>query len=273
MTELEAAVRTEIARWAADLTGTDATEAVVSASRRALLVAVPRLQDELDAATAAQAGLSLPVAPTRPPGRAHNVLVIVALLLGMLAPAMVLPARNGTAFDVGDGAIWMGGWALASVICFALAARDQLRSKYLNPRVNGSRAFILFAAIWAVTLVYAVTHWGDVDRYEPLVPIIGTVLLAASTIGMVVLWTHARQVERDYQAQESARAESGEPRDPLKKWWSNVAGRLTPGERGAADRSYRFALAALVDDRIIVAGDAQRLKRRKPPSVWAGSIR
>ncbi|GAA5202977.1 hypothetical protein [Microbacterium jejuense] len=275
MTELEAAVRAEIARWAADSTGADPSDAVVAASRRALLVAVPRLRPELDAATAAQA--ELPGAGDRPrrPRRGHSTLVVLALLFGAFAPAMVLPSpRNGrSAFDVGDGAIWMGVWAAASLICFALAARDQLRSKYLNPRVKGARIFIFYAVVWAATLVFTVFHWDDVDRYEPLVPIIGAVILGASIIGIVVLWTHARQVERDHWAQEAVRATSGTPKDPVKKWWSNVSRRLTPGERGDGDRSYRFALAALVDDRIISTTDAQRLKRKQPPTVWAGGIR
>lgn len=271
MPDLESAVRAEIDRRSGELAGQKRLVAVVDAARQALLVTVPRLQPGLAAATERQAQL-----PPRPAdtSRGHTTLAVFALLFGAFAPAMVLPSpRTGrTVIDIDQGAIWTGIWAVASLVCFTLLARRQLTSKYLNPRVKGSRIFLVFAVIWIVTLVYIFFNWDEVDMWEPFLPILGTVMLVLAIIGMFVLWVRARRVEKRYWAEL---AESGGPDpaaigDPVAEWWGGVASQLTPAERTAGDQSYSVALRALEERGIIRARDAARLRRKNPPVVWAG---
>ncbi|MFD4959690.1 hypothetical protein [Microbacterium sp. NPDC058389] len=271
MPDLESTVRAEIDRRSPELTKAKRLDAVVDASRQALLAVVPRLQPGLAAATARQAEL-----PPRPAdtSRGHVTLVVFALLFGAFAPAMVLPSpRNGRpVIDVDQGALWVGIWAVASLVCFALLSRRQLTSKYLNPRVKGSRIFIVFAVIWIVTLVYILFNWDEVDMWEPFLPILGTVMLVLSIVGMIVLWVRAKGVEKRYWA-EVAAAGGVDPAaegDPVAEWWAGVAAQLTPAERGAGDTSYGVTLRALEERGIIRAQDAARLRRKNPPVVWAG---
>jgi hypothetical protein len=271
MADLESTVRAEIDRRSTELAGVKRLDAVVEASRQALLAAVPRMTASLDSATANRAEL-----PLRPAGprRGHTTLVVLVAIFGALVPAMVLPSpRNGRpALDVDQGAIWVGVWAVAAFVCSVVISRDQLASKYLNPRGRGSRLFIAFAVIWALTLVYILFNWDDVDRYEPLVPIIGMVMLVLSIVGVLVLWVRARRVEREYWA-GVADAGGVDPAvwvDPVAEWWANVARQLSPAERGAGDKSYELTLTVLEERGIIRAQDARRLRRKNPPVVWAG---
>ncbi|GEM_PF-5820843 len=271
MPDLESTVRAEIDRRSSELTKAKRLDAVVEASRQSLLAVVPRLEPGLAAATAKRAEL-----PPRPAdtSRGHVTLVVFAMLFGLFAPAMVLPSpRNGRpAIDVDQGALWVGIWAVASLVCFAVLSRRQLTSKYLNPRVKGSRIFIVFAVIWILTLVYILFNWDEVDMWEPFLPILGTVLLVLSIIGIIVLWVRAKGVEKRYWAEVAAAGgvDQAAAGDPVAEWWADVPRQLTPAERNDGDNSYGITLRVLEEQGIIRAQDAARLRRKNPPVVWAG---
>ena len=270
MADLETTVRAELDRRSADLAGRKRLDAVVDASRQALLAAVPRLQPALEVATARQAELP-PRAPVT--SRGHTTLMVFALIFGALVPAMVFPSpRADTVLGVDQAAIWVGIWAAAGLICFALLARRQLTSKYLHPRGHGSRIFLVFAIIWLLTLAFMLSNWDEVDMWEPLLPVLGTVMLVISILGMVVLWVRARRVEKQYRTDVAA-AGGVDPAavgEPVAEWWAGVAGQLSAEERAAGDASYRVTLRLLEERGIIRAQDGARLRRKSPPVVWAG---
>lgn len=268
MNAREADVRAELRDRLGALRRVKRADAVVEAARAAVLAVVPRLRAGLESATRRRAEL-----PPREPtvSRTHDVMTVTAILLGILSPAMVLPSRNGDgAFDVGDGAIWAGGFAAASLIWLVIVDSDRVNSKYLGARSgNARRLYVFFAILWAFVFVSMIVQWDETNRYEQEVPIFALVLLAVSSLGALVLAWRSRRADRAHLA---AHGEEDEPDrlDPVDDWWATMARTLSPAERGAGDTSYRIALEVLVEERVIRERDARRLRRKKPPVVWAG---
>ena len=84
--------------------------------------------------------------------------------------------------------------------------------------------------------------------------------------------TTTKSAPNYYRAHLAAHGAEDEPDrlDPVDDWWATMALALSPAERGAGDTSYRIALEVLVEERVIRERDARRLRRKKPPVVWAG---
>ena len=271
MSDLEDGVRADVGRRSAALERMKPLGAVVDASRGAFVVAVPRLRGELDRAEAHRS--EMPQRGADPVPRWREVVLIVAFVLGIVAVSFILPSpRNGrVAVDVDAGALWVGLFAAVSVAGLVSQERARPRSKYFGARGgNGFRMYLFLAVLWAVALVFIVISWDEVDEYEPLGPIVGACLLAASILGVIALAVYARRADRAVLASPEFVQATEPVVDPVEQWWAAVAMKLSPAERGAADKSYDVVLTVLEEKRIIRPQDARRLRRKKPPVVWAG---
>jgi len=272
VTDLEGGVRADIGRRSPELERMKPLGAVVDASRGAFVVAVPRLKGELDRAEGARAALpQLKDAGGLP--RWREVVLVVAFLVGVVAVSFILPSpRNGrVAIDVDAGALWVGVLAVVSLVGLVSQERTRPRSKYFGSRTrNGFRMYLFLAVLWAVALAFIVINWDEVDDYEPWGPIAGVCLLAAAILGAIALAVYARRADRDALGSPEFIHATEPVVDPVEQWWAGVALKLSPAERGSADKSYDVVLTVLEEKRIIRPQDARRLRRKKPPVVWAG---
>ena len=122
MSQLKQAVFAELDARRDTLSALRRPRAIVEASRLALCVAVPRMGVGL---AAAQQQRDEHRAAGRPTAamfdRRREAIILVGLLLAAIAAALVFPSpRTGRpALDVGEGAIWLGVVAAASVVLLA----------------------------------------------------------------------------------------------------------------------------------------------------------
>lgn len=248
----------------------------MEAARLGVVVAVPRLRAELDA-IASQRGAA-PATPHTSWRSPREIVFISGFLLAIISPALVLPSpRNGRpALGVDTAALWVGVVAAVAIIIFATLEPRRRDSIFIGAHTrNAPRLYLFFAVLWAAVFAYILGNWGEVNRFEPQLPTTGLVLLGLSVVGMAVLWFLARR--RDRASREdpavAAKDEWGKTdaeADPVTQWWTAMPLRLSPAERGAADRSYRVVIDVLESEGIIRPADARRLGNRKPPQVWRG---
>lgn len=250
-------------------------DAVVEASRAALLVAVPRLRGDYDSVVR-RAGAA-PARPSRPTWGVRDTVTVVALLLGLLVAGLVLPSpRNGRpALGVDTAALWVGLCAVAAFAIFVALERGRRDTLLLGAHTRGAwRLFVVLAVVWAAVFVYMVLNGDDVDRFEPQAPIAGFVLLGLSVVGMAGLAIVARRRDRvalldpAVAAKDEWGVSAGD--DPIDEWWASLPTKLAPAERSVADRSYGTAIEVLEREGIIRGGDARRLRRKNPSVVWRG---
>lgn len=245
------------------------SRAIVEGSRIALCVAVPRMAAGLDAAEhQREAMVTAGRRVTAEFVRWREVVICVGVLLAISAVAFIFPSpRNGRpAFDVGEGALWVGLFAIAAVALLASQESYRPRSYFLGVQTRGDarRVYLFFAVLWLVAAVYMLVFWSDVPSGAVL-PYVGLVLLIAAIVGMTVLWWRARSSDRT-----TAPAETATAVDPVDEWWQGVALRLSSREQSQAENSYTAALEALEAVGITRPADTRRLKRRNPALVWAG---
>ncbi|WP_133241761.1 hypothetical protein [Microbacterium sp. Gd 4-13] len=251
-------------------------DAVVEASRAALLVAVPRLRGDYDSVVR-RAGAA-PARPSRPTWGVRDTVTVVALLLGLLVAGLVLPSpRNGRpALGVDAAALWVGLCAVAAFAIFVALERGRRDTLLLGAHTRGAwRLFVVLAVVWAAVFVYMVLNGDDVDRFEPQAPIAGFVLLGLSVVGMAGLAIVARRRDRVALLDPAVAAKdewgvSAGGDDPIDEWWASLPTKLAPAERSVADRSYGTAIEVLEREGIIRGGDARRLRRKNPSVVWRG---
>lgn len=251
-------------------------DAVVEASRAALLVAVPRLRGDYDSVVR-RAGAA-PARPSRPTWGVRDTVTVVALLLGLLVAGLVLPSpRNGRpALGVDAAALWVGLCAVAAFAIFVALERGRRDTLLLGAHTRGAwRLFVVLAVVWAAVFVYMVLNGDDVDRFEPQAPIAGFVLLGLSVVGMAGLAIVARRRDRVALLDPAVAAKdewgvSAGDDDPIDEWWASLPTKLAPAERSVADRSYGTAIEVLEREGIIRGGDARRLRRKNPSVVWRG---
>ncbi|WP_203582275.1 hypothetical protein [Microbacterium hibisci] len=275
MADLTADIGAELRTRLPDLRSHKKLDAVVAASRAAVLVAVPRLRGEHDAVVARRG----PARPGRPSlWTPREVLALAALLTGFIAAALVLPSpRNGRpALGVDNAALWVGVLAAATLIVFALLEPGRRDSLLFGAHTrNAPKMYIFLAVLWALVFAYMLANWDDVDRWEPALPTTGLVLLGASIVGIAVLAVVARRHDKAALAEPDVAAKddwgrSAKDADPVEEWWVALPAKLSPAERGAADRSYRAALDVLEREQLIRPADGKRLRRKNPPVVWRG---
>lgn len=251
-------------------------DAVVEASRAALLVAVPRLRGDYDSVV--RRASAAPARPSRPTWGVRDTVTVVALLLGLLVAGLVLPSpRNGRpALGVDTAALWVGLCAVAAFAIFVALERGRRDTLLLGAHTRGAwRLFVVLAVVWAAVFVYMVLNGDDVDRFEPQAPIAGFVLLGLSVVGMAGLAIVARRRDRVALLDPAVAAKdewgvSAGDDDPIDEWWASLPTKLAPAERSVADRSYGTAIEVLEREGIIRGGDARRLRRKNPSVVWRG---
>ncbi len=269
MSQLKQAVFAELDARRDTLSALRRPRAIVEASRLALCVAVPRMGVGL---AAAQQQRDEHRAAGRPTAamfdRRREAIILVGLLLAAIAAALVFPSpRTGRpALDVGEGAIWLGVVAAASVVLLASQEAYRPRSKYLGVQTRGDarRVYLTLAIIWLVVLVYVLASWSEVPLGEVL-PYIGVGLFVLSLGGMVVLWLRARRTDRTTPPAATAIAT-----DPVDEWWASAPLRMSDREAVLAKQSYAAALEAMERLGVTRPADTRRLRRRSPALVWAG---
>lgn len=120
------------------------------------------------------------------------------------------------------------------------------------------------------------TNWTEqVAPGNATIPVLGVILLSGSIVGVSALALVARRRDRAARTDPAVAAKDEWGRgaadvDPVEQWWTELPNKLSPAERGAADRSYGVAIDVLERERIIRPADARRLRRKKPPVVWRG---
>lgn len=276
MSDLTTDVAAELTARIPELRSRKRLDAVVDASRAALLVTVPRLRGEHDRVLRRSA--ESPTRSSRPTWGMRDTVTVVALLLGLLVAGLVLPSpRNGRpALGVDTAALWVGLSAIAAFAIFAALERGRRDTLLLGAHTRGAwRLFVVLAVVWAVVFAYVALNWDDVDRFEPQLPIAGLVLLGLSVVGMVGLAVVARRRDRAALLDPAVAAKdewgvSAGDGDPVDEWWAALPTKLAPAERAAADRSYATTIDVLEREDIIRAGDARRLRRKNPSVVWRG---
>lgn len=245
------------------------SRAIVEGARMALCVAVPRMAVGLSAAQQRRDELQQAGRPTGATfERGREAAILVGLLLAAVAPALVFPSpRTGRpALDVGEGALWVGVVAMASIALLASQEPYRPRSKYLGVQTRGDarRVYLTFAIIWLVVLVYMLVSWEDALS-DGITPYVGIVLFVLALAGMVTLWLRARQTDRT-----SAPSASAIAVDPVDDWWADAASRLSGREANLGEQSYAAALDAMESLGITRPADTRRLQRRSPALVWSG---
>ena len=124
-------------------------------------------------------------APRAPrPGRAHTAWSIVALLLALVAPALIMTGRTGSAaLDPASGALPSGiGMILALAILAVLEPGRTRGTLYRGGSVGGG-TFVFFAVLWLAAAAIVVV--GGVAG-EPAA-VVGLVLQLVAVAGAVVL--------------------------------------------------------------------------------------
>jgi hypothetical protein len=274
--DLYAAVHAELTTRLSKLRSQPRLDAVVEASRAAVLVSVPRLRSVHARLTRNSTGDGRGASRAR--WAARDTATVFALLLGLLAAGLVLPSpRNGRpALGVDEAAMWVGLSAIASASIFWLLERGRLTSFLLGAHTRGAaRLYVVFGVVWTVVLAYLMGNWDEVDRYEPARATLGIVLLSAAVVGIAALAVVARRRDRvalpdPVTAAKDEWGHSEADADPLRKWWAALPSKLTPAERRAADRSYGTTIDVLERERVLRARDARRLRRKNPAAVWRG---
>ncbi|RKT35940.1 hypothetical protein DEU34_0446 [Microbacterium sp. AG1240] len=276
MSDLTTGVGAELKNRIPELRSRKRLDAVVEASRAAVLVAVPRLRGEHD--NVVRRADATPARPSRPTWGIRDTVTVVALLLGLLAAGLVLPSpRNGRpALGVDTAALWVGLCAVAAFAIFVALERGRRDTLLLGAHTRGAwRLYIVLAVVWAAVFVYMSLNWDDVDRFEPQLPIAGLVLLGLSVVGMAGLAVVARRRDRIALLDPAVAAKdewgvSVGDGDPVDEWWASLPTKLAAAERSVADRSYGTTIDVLEREGIIRAGDARRLRRKNPSVVWRG---
>ena len=124
-------------------------------------------------------------APPAPrPGRAHTAWSIIALLLALVAPALIMTGRTGSAaLDPASGALPSGiGMILALVILAVLEPGRTRGTLYRGGSVGGG-TFVFFAVLWLAAAAIVVA--GGVAG-EPAA-VVGLVLQLVAAAGAIVL--------------------------------------------------------------------------------------
>ena len=208
--------------------------------------------------------------------RFHKVLMIVLLVLALLAPALILelPGIRRAAFGVQEAALPAG---LLAAVCLAgfwyLATRFHRPTEPDSLVNTNSRLYAGIGGYWLLATGAIVAFRSDeINVYEPLVPVIGMVLLGGSGVGMMILWWRLRGAER-------AAAGTDELTDPLDApfveerldtWWGTIAGILSVDERKTVREVFPLALHGLVA-RGALTDDQARVAEATPPwDLWAG---
>ncbi|NUJ87856.1 hypothetical protein HOW07_07535 [Plantibacter sp. MCCC 1A11337] len=274
--DLDADVRAELTTRLSELRGRQRLDAVVEASRAAVLAAVPRLRSAQARLARDSGGDGRRASRTR--WGARDTATVVALLLGLLAAGLVLPSpRNGRpALGVDEAAMWVGLCAIVSAVIFGLLERGRLTSFLLGAHTRGAaRLYVVVGVVWTVVFAYVVVSWDEVDRYEPARAMTGLVLLGIAVAGIAALAVVARRRDRVALADPITAAKDEWGRspgdvDPLRQWWAALPSTLTPTERRAADRSYGVTLEVLEGEKMVRARDARRLRCKNPAAVWRG---
>lgn len=249
---------------------------MVDAARVGALIAVPRLRGELDLVLFRRD-------PSRHDARPgwtwRDAVVVAGLLVSLLAAGVMLPSpRNGrTALPVDDALAWSALCAAGGLLVFVSAERARRGSRLLGAHTRtAAKLFVIVSIVWTLVLAYVLAHAGDLDGGALPPPAVWMLLLAVAIAGMATLAIVAHRRDRIALTDPAvaARDERGiapTDVDPLIEWWARFPKKLSPAERGAADASYATTIDLLERERVIRGRDARRLRRKKPPVVWAGA--
>ncbi|WP_169580735.1 MULTISPECIES: hypothetical protein [Microbacterium] len=268
MTDVTKEVRRRIDGWLrarrpdADMR---ADAAVREASRIALFTAVPEMERSHDTVRRGDA-LRAPARAADNGGRVatrtHEVFFIVALVLGLVVPALVaLSPRSGdSALSLDAGTLPAGLCALATLGLFAWL-EPYRRSIGLFGHGAPPRLYLVYGIVWLLLVASIVLlRWDEVD--EPGSVIVGLVMMVIAAAGTVPLWLRARRSDRP----ATARPVADEP--DMTEWWRGADASLTPQERTDVDRAYRTAIERLREQSVISAAEADAAVRRGAREQW-----
>ncbi|MET4158747.1 hypothetical protein [Agromyces sp. PvR057] len=201
------------------------------------------------------------VAPKRT-SRAYRWWSVIALVVALIAPALIMTGRTGSAaLDPVSGAL-PSGLAMAVALGLFVWLEPKRTSNPLYRAGNfGAPMFVLITVIWAIG-VSIVLREGEELQFHPEA-ILGLVLQIVATIGCLVLavfafrhdrerpqWADGRKV-RESSALPAELAESPEYRAKLERrvteWRRHVYGVSTADERAALLAAELEAVRLLAD--------------------------
>jgi hypothetical protein len=130
---------------------------------------------------------------TRHAGRAHTVWSIIALVLGLVAPALIMTGRSGgAALDPGTGALPSGIGMIVALGLFVLLEPGRTSGTLYAGGSLAGGTFIFFALLWVGATAITVAG-GATDE---VAGIVGVVLQLASAVGVGVLAVFAIRHDR-----------------------------------------------------------------------------
>lgn len=259
----------------------DAKAAIEDSWRVAVMASDPRTSAAHERARAAAVGSANerrdPNAPrVQSSATLHRVALGVALLAGVVAPALLTTSR--TSGLANRDALLSAG--LLAVVAVALLW--WLEPRRANGSLWGSRVpaviHLAFGGMWllAAAAVFAF-RWGEVGTFAALPAMTGLTLLGVAGLAALILGAHAVRSDRSGRQTGVARITANliDPRDApevfdaLDRWWSHVgpdAVRHSPTRVRAVRRE---VLARLKAGMLITEQQERLASRDLEPEEWA----
>lgn len=123
----------------------------------------------------------------------HTGWTVAALVLGLVAPALILTGRTGgAAFEVEVGTLPSGIGMIAALVVFALLEPSRTRSRLYRGGSVGGGTFVFYALLWLAVAVFAIAGGGT----STVAGRIGVVLQLAAATGAGVLAVVALRHDR-----------------------------------------------------------------------------
>lgn len=131
--------------------------------------------------------------PRERPGRAHTGWTIAALVLGLVAPALVLTGRTGgAAFDVETGALPSGIGVVVALALFVVLEPSRTRGLLYRGGSVGGGTYVFYAVLWLAVAAFAIAGGAA----SSIAGLVGVVLQLAAAAGAGVLAVVALRHDR-----------------------------------------------------------------------------
>ncbi|QKJ20694.1 hypothetical protein [Microbacterium hominis] len=250
------------------------------AARIALFAAVPELERSHDMVRAGEVravadGTVTANRPANAPASPksstalHETTLVVALLLGMIAFALIVPSpRTGrSAIGLDDGLLWSGVLAAATFGLYAWMEPSRRSTRMYELRGAATGLLLFFPVLWTVLLATVVARWNEVDLTASTIA--GLTLLVAAIGATTALWWRARAVEHVPAPSSSLTApDEALVTARMDAWWLDVDGLLSADERAAVVSAHRAALQRLKELKVITDADVSRAASTPLPQTW-----
>lgn len=257
----EQAAVDDAARIAAFVAAPDAHEAHADERRTRL--------DEVDPSSS----LALPprqkLATTR-----HEVLLLVAMLLGFGAVALTLPgvSTGRAALRMDPGLLWAGILALSCLGLYVFLEPYRRASRMFSLRTATTGMLLFLAVAWTVLVVLSLLSWREVPSSSIAAPG-GMALLVLSIAGAVALWLRGRRTDRLLAAQAQRRTQLDAVTrrrflEAMDQWWRRFGIAITDAQRDDAQAAFRAALGQLHSAGVISAAAEAEAGRDPVEARW-----